>query len=356
MPTRPPGWDDDWARQWEQAGHTGLSAALVTRIDKGGITVSTDPGSEQLVVAAKTARRVVVGDMVALDRDAGRIEAILPRRTVFERRSPGVARDQVQVSARALAANMDTVLVLQPLEPGVNRARLTRELILAWESGAHPVVVLTKADLVDAGERERQRAAASAFAPGADVICVSTRSAEGLAELEPHVSAGRVIALLGASGAGKSSLVNALAGRPVQLTAEVRGTDHRGRHTTTAGQIVELRNGALLIDTPGIRGVGLWAADEGFEKAFADLAGFAAECRFSDCSHTSEPGCGLLGAVQAGLVPAERLALFWELAAELDQLEEGIELMERSERRERNQRARRRVRRRDDRVDEQEDP
>ena len=343
----PPGWDDHWSGVWSSEQRSPLRPALVTRIDKGGITVSESRGEERLVIAAKGARRVVVGDMVALDADAGRIEEILPRRTVFERRSPGVARDQVQISSRPLASNMDTVLVLQPLERGVNLARLARELVLSWESGATPVVVLTKTDLVTAEDRESQRAAAQSFAPDTEVLCVSTRSEAGLAELESKIDTESVIALMGTSGAGKSSLVNTLAGRPVQLTADVRETDRKGRHTTTAGQIVELRDGSLLIDTPGIRGGGLWAADEGFEKAFSDLSPFAQSCRFDDCTHTNEPGCGVLRAVESGGLARERLDVFHALAAELDELEEGIEVLDRHRRRERNQRSRRRVQSRD---------
>lgn len=357
----PLGWDEQWTELWLCDSHPGLSPALVTRIDKGGITVGLGRGSEQLVVAAKGSRHVVVGDMVALDRQAGRIEQILPRRTVFERRSPGVGRDQIQISSRALAANMDTVLVLQPLDRGVNLPRLARELVLAWESGAQPIVVLTKSDLVSAEERELQRSAAFKFAPGVDVLAVSAHQGPndptdsvvhgGMIELEPFLGPSSITVLLGASGAGKSSLVNALAGRPVQLTAEVRGSDRKGRHTTTAGQIVELRSGALLIDTPGIRGVGLWAADEGFERTFADLVPFVENCRFDDCTHTSEPGCGLLEAAEQGLVDQYRIEIFQALATELDQLEEGIEVLERNERKERNQRARRKARRRDEGIE-----
>lgn len=290
--------------------------------------------------------------MVTLDAAAGRIESILPRVTVFERRSPGVGRDQVQVSARALAANMDTVLILQPLERGVNLPRLARELVLSWESGATPIVVLTKADLVAESEIKSQREAAIGFAPNTKVLVATTHTDVGLGELEPHLSPNSVIALMGVSGAGKSSLVNKLAGRAVQLTAEVRESDRKGRHTTTAGQIVELRNGALLIDTPGIRGVGLWAADEGFEKAFADLSPYAQACRFGDCTHTNEPGCGLLQAVNDGAVTSHRLDVFHALASELDQLEEGMEVLDRNQRRERNQRSRNRARSRDADIDE----
>lgn len=325
--------------------------ALVSRIDKGGITISKRPGDEQLVIAAKSARRVVVGDMVAVDADAGRIEEIFERRSVFERRSPGVTRDTVATTSRPLAANMDLVLVLQPLDRGVNPARLARELVLGWQSGAEPVVVLTKADLVDGQEAEEQRRLARSFAPGSRVLCVSSRSEQGLSELAELLGPGTIAALMGASGAGKSSLVNALAGHRVQLTAEVREGDLKGRHTTTAGQIVELSDGTLLIDTPGIRGVGLWAADEGFEHAFADLAPHVENCRFRDCSHTNEPGCGLLDAVETGAVDPLRLQVFHELARELDTLEEGLDVAERLEERERNQRARRRAAWRDRDID-----
>ncbi len=348
-PTRPPGWDDDWERAWAEATGSGLAAAgtcpaRVVRIDKGGITASVRAGDEQLVVAVKSARRVVVGDVVALDVDAGRIEALLPRRTVFERRSPGVGRDEIRLEARAVASNMDHVLVLQPLDPGLNPQRLARELVLAWESGAVPVVLLTKADLVDADEIRRQVDEAARWAPEVDVHAVSTRRDGGFEALHDVTGGGHVLALLGASGAGKSSLANALAGRPVQLVAEVRDGDRRGRHTTTAGQMVPLADGALLIDTPGIRGVGLWAADDGLERAFADLAPYAEGCRFVDCTHRSEPGCGILAAVERGDVGADRLEVWHQLVAELESLEADLEERERQVERQVNQRSRHRAR------------
>lgn len=354
----PPGWTEHWAREWQRvaAARTGpdmpaLVPCRVTRIDKGGITVARHTGDELLVVAAKSARQVVVGDVCALDPSAGRIEQILPRSTVFERRSPGVSRDQLQLRSRAVAANMDLVHVLQPLDPGVNTARLSRELVLAWESGAQPVVVLTKADLVEPDEAQRQLALARRHAPGVEVHAVSVRDGAGLEDLRRLQGPGHVVALLGSSGAGKSSLVNALAGHAVQLTAEVRDSDRRGRHTTTAGQIVELADGALLIDTPGIRGVGLWSADEGLERAFADLVPFVQQCRFDDCTHTDEPGCGLVQAVERGELDPARVEVWRTLAAELDQLEDGLEVRTREQRRQRNQRSRTKVRRRDDRLD-----
>ena len=346
--SRPPGWDDDWERSWEVSvagSQEDLHPVRVVRIDKGGISVSETAGSDRLVVAAKAVRRVVVGDVCGLDAEAGRIESILPRRTVFERRAPGAERDTVAVSAKAIAANMDVVLVLQGLDSGVNSSRLAREMVLAWESRAQPVVVLTKTDLCTPEEITPQRDLASRFAPGVPVVCVSSTgsSDSGTRELEPYLPTGTVAALLGASGTGKSTLANALAGRPVQLTGEVREGDQRGRHTTTAGQMLPLTRDRWLIDTPGIRGVGLWHADEGLEAAFADLAPFAAQCRFADCTHNAEPGCGILAAVSDGALPQDRLDIWHELLGEVEQLEAQSTELEREARREANQRSRRRA-------------
>lgn len=354
----PPGWDDRWAQEWsdaEASGRAGIGlvphgavAARIVRIDKGGITTARHSGDEQLVVAAKVARRVVVGDVVALDDAAGRIEGILARRTVFERRSPGVSRGQMAAESRAVAANMDHVLVLQPLDVGLNPPRLSRELVLAWESGAVPIVALTKTDLVEGAVVDAAVQEARRWAPGVRVIATSTRRPESLGALDDVIGEGHVLALLGASGAGKSTLANALAGHEVQLTAEVREGDRRGRHTTTAGQIVPLAGGALLIDTPGIRGVGLWSADEGLEAAFADLAPFAEECRFVDCAHGAEPDCGVTAAIERGEVGADRLEVFRSLVAELESLEADLEVRDRESERQANQTARHRARHRRD--------
>ncbi len=315
----------------------------VVRIDKGGITVAPGDATELLVVAAKAVRRVVVGDICALDEEAGRIEEILPRRTVFERRSPGGGRDDVAVTSKALAANMDHVLVVQAMDSGLNVSRLARELTQAWQSGAQPVVVLTKSDLISADEAGALKELAERYSPGVPVICVSTRHDVELSQLSNLLPCGSVSALLGASGVGKSTLANAMAGHPVQLTAEVRQGDRRGRHTTAAGQMIPLSDGSWLIDTPGIRGVGLWACDEGLELAFADLASFAQECRFADCSHTNEPGCGLLAAVSAGQVDPARLDLWHALVAEVENLEIEMEQRERDLRHQRDQRSRARA-------------
>lgn len=343
------GWNEHWAAKWQALDYPGWHPARVTRIEKGGMWFQEPNGTPQLAVAASRARRPAVGDWVGVDRDASRIEVILPRATVFERRSPGVDRDNVAISARALAANADAVLVVHGLDAGVNSRRLTRELVLAWESGAQPYVVLNKRDLVDDDTAAAFVRMATANAPGAPVLVASTTSPEAMAPLRDIATEGSTLALLGPSGAGKSSLVNALAGQPVQLTAEVRHDDRRGRHTTTAGRLVPLQDGALLIDTPGIRAVGLWQADRGLEAAFADLAPYAHQCRFRDCRHRDEPDCQLRAAVEAGEVSAERVEHFQALVDEVEDLEERLEGVRRVNERSANRRSRARARRVSDR-------
>ncbi len=337
------GWDDAWESTWAAAATDHLIPARITRIDKGGLSVDGAGVSfgRQLIVANKEARDAVVGDWCGLNPDAARIEVRLPRRSVLERRSPGADRDDLALSAKAVAANLDHLLVLQPLDTGVNPARLVRELVIAWESGARPAVVLTKSDQVDATQLAAARSAAAEAAPGVDVVAVSNLTGSGLDELRPLLAPGVTVALLGASGAGKSSLVNALAGRRVALTGNVRESDLRGRHTTVTGQLLALSGGGLLIDTPGIRGVGLWQAWDGLALAFPEVTSAARSCRFEDCAHQGEDGCAAETAVST-----ERLEQYRSLADELTRLDEQLEVRSRDRQRETNQRARRKAQRR----------
>ncbi len=213
--------------------------------------------------------------------------------------------------AQTLAANIDHVLVVHGLDRGVNRRRLERELVLAWDSGAVPIVVLTKTDL--ARDVAAEVGVAEAAALGVDVVAVSAADGAGLDRLRDLVGPGRTFVLVGASGAGKSTLVNALAGQERQSVGAVRDGDGRGRHTTTAAELVVLAGGPILIDTPGIRSVGLWDDGEGMAGAFVDVEQLAMSCRFPDCAHDREPGC----AVRAG-VDAERLRSWQKLRRELD--------------------------------------
>ena len=259
-----------------------------------------------------------VGDWVAMDplaagAGAGEhrlIQRVLPRRTAVIRRSPGDRKMPSQV----LAANVDTVFVVTSMNADFNVRRLERYMTVAWESGAWPVVLLSKADL--ASDREGFLADAAAAAPGVEIIPVSAITGEGLDEVRAHLGEGRTVVFTGSSGVGKSSIVNALAGAPLLATAAIREDDARGRHTTTRRQLLRLA-GALLIDTPGLRELGVMDGD-GVAAAFEDVERAASTCRFSDCEHRSEPGCGVRAAIAAGTLDRDRLEAWRKLEREAE--------------------------------------
>lgn len=300
----------------------GFQLARVVRVDRGLPLVTSDSATERaepsthLVKSFSSAEsRAVVGDWVALGRPEGHempiIEAILPRKSAFSRKSPGEETDE-----QVVIANVDVVLVVQSLSGGgVNLNRLERELVMAWESGARPVVVLTKADLTP--DYEQQASAAEEVAFGVDVIVESAITGVGIEDVRAHVPVGATAAILGASGVGKSTLINRLVGNDVLATAEVRSADDKGRHTTVAREIVPIPGGGTIIDTPGMRAIGLWDADEGIEAAFPDIEAAALNCRFRDCTHESEPGCAVRAGVESGELPARRLDSYLRLKAEM---------------------------------------
>ncbi|MDP2183580.1 MAG: ribosome small subunit-dependent GTPase A [Actinomycetota bacterium] len=302
----------------------GFFPARVVRVDRGMPLVTSDSGTERVEVAVHLMRttgagsRVVVGDWVAIARPPGHdlplIEAILPRSSAFTRKDPGG-----QAEEQVVAANIDAVFIVQSLVPdGPNLRRLERELVLSWESGARPVVVLTKADLCrDAGPA---REAVRAIAHGVDVHVVSGVTREGVDALMAYADGDATIALLGASGVGKSTLVNAMVGKDVQATAEVRVADGKGRHTTVAREIVLMPGSGVLVDTPGMRALALWDSEQGLAAAFSDIARLAEECRFRDCTHVTEPGCAVTAAVDGGDLHGLRLESYHRLRDELDQL------------------------------------
>jgi ribosome biogenesis GTPase len=255
-----------------------------------------------------------VGDWVALEprpsEGRGTIHFVLPRRTAFVRRAAG-GRDEGQV----LAANVDTVFLVAGLDGDFNPRRVERALVLAWESGAEPVIVLNKADLaddLDLRRREMEEAAA-----GVPVLALSAREGSGLESLAPYLGEGRTVALLGSSGVGKSTIANRLLGEERLPTATVREHDQRGRHTTTHRELLVLPGGALLLDTPGLREIQLWAGDEALAAAFSDVVALARGCRFRDCRHEGEPGCAVRAAVESGDLGEERLASHHKLEREL---------------------------------------
>jgi ribosome biogenesis GTPase len=325
------GWNDAVAAAVDDAQRPDARPGRVSRVDRGVVTVLTADGA---VRAARGSELPATGDWVLVEGDDEPVVAvILPRRSAFVRGDPmdGSARN-----AQVVASNVDTVFVTQALDTGVKLRRLERELVLAFESGADPVVVLTKADLVTDAVDE---AAVASSAAGAPVIVTSAVTGLGIDELRRYTGTGRTVALVGASGAGKSTLVNELVGDEVRDTGAVRETDQRGRHTTTARELVLLPDGGVLIDTPGLRAVTLWLADDGFRRAFADIETLATSCRFHDCVHDREPGCAVQQAVADGTLDAARVQHYRELDAELDRV--AI----RDAERERNARAGRRTRR-----------
>lgn len=254
-----------------------------------------------------------VGDFVTLSYNPsgdGMILRTLPRRTFFARRDPTPGFPMGQ----AVAANFDTVFVVQSLNEDFNVARLERYRALAWQSRAQPVVALTKADLP--GDRSGMLSAAKEAAPGVEVIALSAKTGEGLEQLAPYLLPGKTLVFLGSSGVGKSSLLNRLAGEELMDTGEIRARDDRGRHTTTHRQLFSLPCGAMVIDTPGMRQLGMWEASAGLELAFPEIELFLGQCRFSDCRHETEPGCAIREAIEQGLISPERWKSYRQLHGE----------------------------------------
>lgn len=236
------------------------------------------------------------------------IHRILPRKSVFIRKAAGTGhRDQV------VAANIDTVFICMSLNNDFNIRRLERYLSIAWDSGASPVIVLTKSDLCSDIDTYLWEVEGVAF--GTNVVVTSSFEEDGYAKILPYIEPGKTIALIGSSGVGKSTLINRLTGEDRLETNGLRNDD-KGRHTTIRRELVILENGAMVIDTPGMRELGLWDAEEGLERAFADIEQLANRCRFQNCSHTSEPGCAVRAAIESGDLPEERWLSYEKLRAE----------------------------------------
>ena len=274
--------------------------------------VSAEPSGGLWFRAVRPSEMPVVGDWVAarvVGPAQALVEAVLPRRTCFSRRAAGRREEE-----QALAANIDLVFLVCGLDGNFNPRRLERYLTLAVESGALPVVVLNKADLCE--DLDWYLAIASAVARDAPVVPASTRDAPGTGALRAFLASGRTVALLGSSGVGKSSLVNALAGEERLRTSEVRAWDSKGRHTTTHRELIALPDGGALIDTPGMRELQLWAGEESVRQTFDEIAAAASQCRFGNCSHGSEPGCAVRAALEDGTIAPERWESFAKLRAE----------------------------------------
>ena len=319
------GWDAEFASAYARfAGPEhgpGYRPARVSRVDRGVCAIIAATGADRaslgaslLVAAARDARRLpCVGDWVAVRTwpdQRTTVEAVLPRRTqVVRSTADRESRGQV------LAANLDVAAVVEPLDPAPDLGRVERLLALAWESGARPMVLLTKADLL--ARPDPVVAQVAGVVAGAEVVAVSARTGTGLERLRPLVARGATLGLLGPSGAGKSTLVNALAGASVMATQAIRRADGRGRHTTAYRALIPMPGGGAVLDTPGLRAVGLFDTGTGLELVFADVEQLAAGCRFADCGHVSEPDCAVLTAVATGELSPRRLDSWRRLHREL---------------------------------------
>lgn len=313
----PYGWDETWAKEFAPYAADGLLAGRVVRVDRGQCDIVTAGGTLRADTAFVTPhdplRVVCTGDWVAVEPGGNPryVRAYLPRRTAFVR-STSSKRSEGQI----LAANVDHAIVAVSLAVELDLGRIERFLALAWESGAQPVVVLTKADLVpDPVTLAHLVQDVETTAPGVPVLTVSAIAKDGLDVLVSLVGSGTSV-LLGQSGAGKSTLANALVGEDVMDVRAARDVDGKGRHTTTTRNLLALPGGGVLIDTPGLRGVGLFDAETGVGQVFSEIEQLAADCRFSDCGHESEPGCAVLRAVETGELPVRRLESYRKLMRE----------------------------------------
>lgn len=330
------GWNDAFAADFAPYEADGLRPGRVVRVDRGsceavvaedGRVTSVRAGAGP-VASSDPIQNPCTGDWAALDLDQRVVRALLPRRTAFVR-----AVSSQRSDGQVLAANIDQVLIAVSLADELDLGRVERFLSLAWESGGQPVVVLTKADLVpDPVTLSYLAEDAERVAPGARVLSVSAATGQGMDTLAALIGGGGegegggggegagTAALLGMSGAGKSTLANALMGADVQRVDITRDSDGKGRHTTTARDLLLLPGGGVLIDTPGLRGVGLWDADSGVARAFTDIEALARDCRFHDCSHRTEPGCAVLAAAEEGALPLRRLENYHKLLRENERI------------------------------------
>ncbi|OJV66881.1 MAG: ribosome small subunit-dependent GTPase A [Clostridiales bacterium 38-18] len=268
-------------------------------------------------------QQIATGDWIVAgfmnDFDEGTVKAVLSRMTKFSRAAAGK-----EVKEQIVATNVDTVFIIQSLNHDFNMRRLERYLVAAWDSGANPVIVLTKLDLCD--DVMEKLMVVYEIAPGVDVIPVSSFTGEGIKELDRYIGIGKTIAVMGSSGVGKSTLINTLIGRPVLKTQNIREDDSKGRHTTTHRELVVMENGGILMDTPGMRTLSLWESDEGMEKMFGEIERLVKSCRFNDCTHHNEPGCAVQAAIFKGELDQRRWESWKKLQKELRFLDKKKDL------------------------------
>jgi ribosome biogenesis GTPase len=323
------GWSEFFEGTFQPYRERGHFAGRVVVEERGAYRLYTEHGELSARVRGKlrydsesAADFPAVGDWVAVSRrqrdGLAQIQAVLPRRSKFSRKAAG-ANSEEQV----VAANVDTVFLVQGLDHDFNLRRLERYLVAAFESNAAPVVILNKADLCE--DVEKKTSEAESVAPGTPVHAISSLSGQGLEALDQYVLRGVTVAFLGSSGAGKSTLINRILGEEIQKTAEVREHDSRGRHTTTHRELIVLKTGGLLIDTPGMRELQMWDASGSLDLAFSDVQSIAAACYFSDCSHQNEPGCAVREALEDGSLDRGRYESYTKMEKELEYLDSRMD-------------------------------
>lgn len=291
--------------------------ARITAVHKGRFGIVSDFGEGYAQLKGKeyyyeNELFPTVGDFVLIDYNKdgdSRIIKTLARKTYFSRRDPDKGRGE-----QAVAANFDTVFIMQSLNHDFNPKRLDRYLTAARQSKAEPVIVLTKADLTD--DYLPYIIETGNVAPGVKTCIVSAKTGCGMEELAPYLEKGKTLVFLGSSGVGKSSLVNALAGEKIMDTSGIREDDSKGRHTTTHRELIMLKSGVMIIDTPGMRELGMWDVTEGLGDAFADIEELARQCRFRDCRHESEPGCAVRKAIENGALSESRYESYQKIKTE----------------------------------------
>ncbi|MEW6495959.1 MAG: ribosome small subunit-dependent GTPase A [Cyanobacteriota bacterium] len=318
------GWNSFFSEQIPSYLLSGYTVGRVALEYKNTYILYSEIGELSAEVAGKMRHQAsgridfpAVGDWAAItvrsDEHKATIHEVLPRKSKFSRKIAG-ALTQEQI----VATNIDTVFLVSGLDLDFNLRRIERYLILIWESGANPVIVLNKADLCN--EIEHRRAQVESIAPGVPIIILSALENKGLNALTSYLNKGQTVALIGSSGVGKSTLTNQLAGQAIQGVQSVRPDDHRGRHTTTHRELIILPSGGLLIDTPGMREIQMWSGNEGLQETFADITSTATLCRFRDCQHQNEPGCAVQQAIRDGLLDARRFHNYQKLQQELNYL------------------------------------
>lgn len=321
-PLEPWGWDARWAEAFAEDRARGLVPARVTAQQRGLLNVVAEAGPRTARVpgamrhkAGGAADLPAVGDWLACEATPGEeamtVRRILPRRTKLSRKAAGETLEE-----QVIAANLDAVVIMTAMNADFNLRRLERFLAVVRESGAEPVLALNKAD--SCPDQGRYLGEARLAAGDAAVLALSAKTGQGLELLADWIKPGRTLGFVGTSGVGKSTLINRLLGREALKTNETRAGDERGRHTTTHRELFLLRDGGVLLDTPGMREMAFWEAEQGFSESFDEIETLAASCRFKDCAHGSEPGCAVKAAIEAGDLPASRLESMNKLKREME--------------------------------------